>query len=510
MLNKKEYVKNFSWDFYSKLIIISYFVLQIIRWQILPQFMDIYYHFLTAWGFIQAGGYSGWDFWQYAPVGRIHIYPPLFHIILAFLIKLGISKVILAKFFEVIMPVIFLIVLWNLIRKNYNECLAFFVTVMFSSSFSFYLSLLNHIPATLAFILGFLAFDQLFQSKFLRASLMLALCFYTHIGVSWFFAFSFLFYSLFNKQHRKSCYIIFIFAFILSLPILLKQLAGIKFISSLGINLNEKYICQIKIIDYVLAIFGLILALRLDKKYHLFSSFLFASFIFLIYPYRFFSAEGYLPVILLSALFLYNLYEKFKHKRLYLKYLPILATVFILFFSPTVSMDRIEGKNKLSYKLHISDSAFMGMLLARGKSIWFPREYLSAADLIKNNSEEGDIVYSSLNIAGVILASMSGRSTANALFPEIHASRQFDPILASKIIVFAKDESPEWINRIINNYNLTKIGENKIFILYRNPFCYAKVNVKKASLSFLMIGLISAVFMLLLWLAKNYSKLIFI
>src|SRR3989338_2092984 len=104
--------KNIPWNLYSAVIIAIYAMLQVIRWPILPQFMDIYYHFLTAWGFNQANGYSGWDFWQYAPVGRTHIYPPFFHIILAFIMKAGISMTVLAKLCETVVPVIFIITLW--------------------------------------------------------------------------------------------------------------------------------------------------------------------------------------------------------------------------------------------------------------------------------------------------------------------------------------------------------------------------------------------------------------
>jgi hypothetical protein len=373
---------------------------------------------------------------------------------------------------------------------------------MFSSSFSFYLSLSNHIPATLALIFGFLAFGQLFQNRLLRSSLLLTLCFYTHIGVSWLFALSLLFYGLFNKEYRKSCFVVFISTFILALPILLKQLAGIRFISSLGFNLKEKYICKIKIIEYALAFFGLILAFKADKKYRLFASLFLTSFIFLVYPYRFFSAEGYLPIILLSALFLYELYERRKRKKPYFKYLPILVMVFVLFLSPTLAMDWSRGKEKLSYKLNIADSAFMGMVLVRASTIWFPREYLSAATLVKENSEEGDIICSSLNIVGLILGSISQRPTANALFPEIGASEKFDPIAVSKIIIFTQADDPRRLSQIVNNYKLIKIGENKIFILYKNPWCDTKVNIKKAVVSFWVIGLIGIVFMLLLWLAK--------
>ncbi len=53
---------NNPWGCFSKIIILVYIILQLLRLIILPQFMDIYYHLQVAWGFIQAGGYSSWDF----------------------------------------------------------------------------------------------------------------------------------------------------------------------------------------------------------------------------------------------------------------------------------------------------------------------------------------------------------------------------------------------------------------------------------------------------------------
>ncbi len=198
MINK--HLDNIPWNFLSKAIIISLLVLQSIRWLILPQFIDIYYHLLTAWGFIQAGGYTGWDFWQFAPAGRPHIYPPLFHLALAGFIKAGISPVILAKLCESLIPVAFLVTLWKFIKNNYGDELAFFVALVFLSSFSFYMSLINHIPATISLILGILSLGQLFKQKLLRASILLALCFYTHIGISWFFAVTFVSWGILSKE----------------------------------------------------------------------------------------------------------------------------------------------------------------------------------------------------------------------------------------------------------------------------------------------------------------------
>jgi len=211
------------------------------------------------------------------------------------LIKLGFSPAILAKFFEAVSPVVFLSVLWGFLRRNYDKHLAFFAIVTFTSSFSFYLSLLNHIPATLALIFGFLALDQLFQKRTLRSSLLLTLCFYTHIGIPWFITLAFLFYGLLSQQNKKPCFAILLLALAFSSPILYKQFCGLRFISAIGMNLNEIYLCQIKIIDYILAFLALIFSFKMGGKYRLFPSLFLASLIFLSYPYRFFALKGIWP-----------------------------------------------------------------------------------------------------------------------------------------------------------------------------------------------------------------------
>ena len=501
----KEEIKSFTWDFYSKLIIIIFAVLQIMRWRILPQFMDMYYHLLTAWGFNQSGGYSGWDFWQYAPVGRVHIYPPFFHIILSIFLKLGIDKIILAKTFETITPILFLITSYWFFRKNYGERLGFFILFAFSSSFSFYLSLINNIPATFALIFGILAFDKLFGENIIGAIMFSLLCFYTHIGASWFIIFSIFLYGLLDAKIRKRSLIIVITAVILSIPVIIKQFAGAKFIPLSGIN--EKYFCEFKTIEYLLALLGAAIILSKKNKYYLILSLFLASFIFLFYPYRFFSAQGYLPVILLCAVSLDFLYDSIKNRNVFLKVPTLaLALVFILIISPTISMYKNQIWEKLKYRIYFFDSAFVNMVLPQlneripSISLWHSDVYPATAELIRKNSVEGEIVYSTFPIVGVCLSSISERPSANALLPEVNPFKRFDPLVSSKIIIFGQDDSPELIEHLANKYNLTKIGENKMFILYKNNQCNTKINIRKASVPFWCIWIAGYVFIImLLW-----------
>lgn len=446
--------------------------------------MDTYYHIHTAWGFIKAGGYSVWDFWQYAPAGRPHIYPPLFHVLLATLIKLGVNKVILAKLLETVAPVAFLLVLWGFIRKNFGEELAFFVALVFGSSFSYYLSLIDHLPSTFALILGFFALGRLFQGKVASAIILLCLCFYTHIGVSWFLVLSVIFYGILNAEARKKCFLAASVSLALASPLILRQIVNLKYIENMGFSIPEAFVQRIKIIDYLLAVLGIAFVLRAEKIYRLFLGMFLASLIFILYPKRFFSYEGYLPVMLLSAFSWRTIYEKVLPKVKKSAYFFIPFVILVLVISPTLALNTGLKEIKEKAKLEFFNSAFLGMFFARGESIWFGQEYLSASAIIKENSADKEIVFSTLNNMGVALAAFSGRPTANALLPEIGPAKRLEPFLTSKIIVFMQDDDPGLINLAVSSYNLAKIGENKLFLIYKNPLSGRTAEFMRAPVPF--------------------------
>ena len=491
--------KRFSWDFFSVVILLFYALIPIARWPSLPQHIDIYYHILTAWGFIKSGGYTTWDFWQYAPIGRMHIYPPLLHIIMALFMKAGINGLFLAKALNVVMPVFFAATLWNFVRKNYSSSLAFWVLVCSSSSFSFYLSSVNHLPSTVSLILGIFALDKLLNRKPLQSILLFTLCFYTHIGTSWFFMASVILYGLFKSEDRASCLIIFLSTIALSIPILLQQLHALRYISFEGIN--ETFFREFKTIEYALAAAGLFLISRKDRRYLLFPAFFIASFIYIGYPSRLFSSEGYMPLVILAAVALDVICEKINKRKSHLNYIPICLGAFLLMISPTLSFEADE-LNRPCHKFYIFDSVIMHALFPDNnertisKSIWFEKYYLPAVEVIKKNCAADEIIYSGSDVIGVCLAGVSGRATANRLLAEIYPPGKDDPIASSKLIIMVKYNTPKWIGGAAKNYNLQKIWENEIFDIYRNRGECPKIQIKKAMVPFSAI-----VLLLIIWLA---------
>jgi len=496
MINK--YLSNISWDFLSKLTIAIFLTLQLVRWVILPQYMDVYYHLLTAWGFLQSGGYSGWDFWQYAPVGRVHIYPPLFHLILSLFMKLGLSQVVLAKVSEILFPWLLLLVTWKFTRKNYSSRLAFFVTILFFSSFAFYLSLLNHIPSTIALIFAVLSLGELLKNKLIRSAILLSLCFYTHIGVSVYLTIVFFILGIFSADKRKGILKVVIIAAVLAMPAVIKQLASLGSISALGYHLSGGYLLKLKFLEPLLALAGLAIAFRQRNRYALFLSLFISSFIFILYPNRFFCEEGYFALIFPSALTMDYLYTKIK-----LKYAVAGICAVILLFSPTLLLNLNHPKENWPPKVIFSDSAFAGMLFAKGQTLWFPNEYMEAASIIRENSKEGDIVFSTLNIAGLAVSSLSGRASANALLPEVREAHCFDPLLSSKIIIFTVIDEEDQVDNIVDFYKLSLIGKNKFFRIYKNTHSLVVNKVERASIPFWLIFIWGLVLILLYKFVKN-------
>jgi hypothetical protein len=477
--------KPVHWDFLSLLVLASCAVLQIVRWPMFPQFMDTFYHLHTAWGFNLAGGYSSWDFWQYAPVGRPHIYPPFFHIALALILKTGMPQIILAKLLEVTLPIILLASVWRLCRKRFGDDFAFWTSIAFVSSFGFFSSLANHLPSTSAFILGTLAVERMWRRDVLRAALLLGLIFYTHIGMAWFWALVMVGWGAVEKKSRRHTLLAVAMALVMAAPFLFAQAAGLAHIARMGYKLNESLALQLKPFNILLAVPGLILAIR-RKEYRFFLCVLLATLVFLPYPFRLVSAEGFFAIILLNAAALRAAWQKCSSDRVGRAVLTC-AVCALAVLSPTIARTPPVHGQKTYWKMEWFDSAPAGTLLAKGQQLWMPQQYVEAAQVIRQNTGSRDILVSSLDMFGVILAVVSGRPTANALLPEVKASRRFDSLAVSRMIVIPKDEDAGVVESAVREYNLEKIGENKFFLFLLNPSAQGSMLVRRATVGWPVI-----------------------
>jgi hypothetical protein len=227
---------------------------------------------------------------------------------------------------------------------------------------------------------------------------------------------------------------------------------------------------QIKIFDYILLSGGILFALKAKGKNYLFVCLFLASAIFLIYPHRFFQGEGYLPVIMLSALALSGVWERLNPG--FFRGVAFFAAAFALLYALPFLPLKKEG------------------MPHKNVTMWRPGDYFRAASLIRKNSENRDVVYCNMDYFALSLGVLSGRATANALFPEIAPSLEFDPLATSNIIVLTKDMDPLSLNLITGKYGLQRIGETRLFVVYRNNSTPFKAKIARSSVPFRQVILL--------------------
>jgi len=497
--------RQISWDFYAYAILAAFALLQLLRWGLFPIFLDIYYHLTVVSGFAKAGGYVTSAFWEYAPVGRVHLYPPLFHVLMLFAYKIGLSKLFIARFFSCLIYPAFLFVSWLLVKKIFNSRLAFFVILAASSCFGLYISVINLIPFSLGLLLGMLVLLCIEKKKALASGMILGLIFYTHSQAPWLVLLWVALYGLFNRQNFKICLKAIGLGLFLAMPILFHQFYNRHYFKF--INVMENFFLDINLLVYALAGLGLFIALKRKGEYRIFLCIVLGLLpLFFTHKLRYFSGIGLFGFVFLAGLGLDYIFQKVSRGADMLKQSLILVSIALAFyiFSPTLYIDRTAKTLRLGFfdttlanTLKGTERKFRSMEL----SIYYPKYEDEVVRIVEENSARDDIIWSDLNYFAGLISLFSGRATSTAMLSEVKPYTDFDPVKAARLIILFKEingsVSPRFMN-IIKDYGLRKIQETEIAFVYINPGTNAKEKIPKAlipdwalfSIFFIYLGLV--------------------
>ncbi|MBN3040053.1 MAG: hypothetical protein JW867_02895, partial [Candidatus Omnitrophica bacterium] len=404
-------------DIFSLGLILLLFIFSILKYSYLPQFLDSYYHLSVANAFIESKGWVGYSWWDNAPIGRPHLYPPLYHLILVLMKTLGLEGIKALKLSNIAILPLFFFSLWFVMRKIVNSRFAFFILLALSSSFSFYVSVTGNIPASLGLILGLFSWLFLKENKPLSSLLFLSLVFYTHAAISWVFLISFIFLAIFNKEYRKPALKIILACLLLSSAIIYHQLRHARFFEFK--LLYEARLIHFNIFLVLLCLVSLVFSYKKsDMATLLFCGFLIACVIvFFKYPYRIFNAQGMVGISLLAVLFIEKTLFSKSLKRT--RYLAIIIGSYLFILSSSLALDC------KSFKLEVFDSTYQSFISKKFiaskhfRSIYFPRYWLPAAKAITENSQKTQIIASNENYIAQLFSSLTSRPVATAMLGEI-------------------------------------------------------------------------------------------
>lgn len=462
------------WDIYAYCILGVILLFQVTNWFKMPLFMDCYYHLSVMRGFDDAGGWVGRAFWENAPVGRPHLYPPLFHLLEWTLFKTGLGPITIARLCDVSIYPLLLFVVWSTVKNVYSSRLAFFGLFLLSSSYTLYLAILNNTPFSLAFIFGILAFYSFKRSKYLATLLWLVLSFYTHSLMSWLAVLALFMDTLLRAQERRHFLKIFLAAVALASPLFIHQLRFLSFVKFF--RTNEFYFAELDLPVYLLALAGDFLVIKNRRSYSFFIA-LSASMAVLLWTNRdrFLSGQGLIPLMLLAAVAMDVVWEGLdKQGKMSLRVAFFAAAILVFhFFTPLVCFTPLKRGPNIIMTSWLRNQIGWGSAFtsSKEKTLYYPKFIQEIVRLIKQKTGQDDIIFSNYNYVGGMVAVLSHRATSDAMLPEIKPFQSFDEIGCARCILWFKspeEQFPQILTQLIDKYNLKKVGETELAFIYEN------------------------------------------
>ncbi len=143
---------------------------------------DCWYHLAVARKIEELDAIPLWDTWEFQPVGRPHLYPPLLHIMIAFFSKDAEHVIEGAKVLQIFLYPAALLTSWYFARLLFSSKIAFIALVILSMDATFLLLFIGIMPSSLV-NLFFPLLLITFLSKRLKSSvLLMVLCLYSHLS----------------------------------------------------------------------------------------------------------------------------------------------------------------------------------------------------------------------------------------------------------------------------------------------------------------------------------------
>ncbi|RJP27612.1 MAG: glycosyltransferase [Actinobacteria bacterium] len=294
-------------DILAAVFIAACIVLILVNISMYPVYLDIPYHMAVTRGFQEAGGITTWDFWDYAPAGRPHIYPPLLHVGMSMLQDIGLSAQATATLVCVIMFPLILLSLWWAMRKLFGSRAAFYALVLVGVPYAFFYQTGITIAASLVLALTPLIFLALEEDHKVASLALLAMCLYSHLILGHLVALALIIYLLHRREYWRRILFVVVGAYILYLPWGIVVLSNLGSFTASQPGLGGDF--ALHLLLWGLAAAGFVACYLRKKQYYLLPAYLLSMVpIVFFYSNRFWEGHVFLPLAMLGGVALDRLH----------------------------------------------------------------------------------------------------------------------------------------------------------------------------------------------------------
>lgn len=473
-----------TYDILSILVIGVLLVVILSRFDIYPVFVDIYYHMSVALSFGRAGGVVFWDFWEFAPEGRPHLYPPLLHCIMLFLSEFS-SDIAVGKFISFVMFPASQVTLWFFSREVYSRKTGFYALLILSSSMEYFRLQAITSAAALVLVLTPLLFYTFEKGKYIASVIILASCLYSHVGMGPVALCSFGVYTILHRERIKEAAKIIAASLVLYSPWGIHVLVNMESLSSGTVTSGYAFL----IFPWILGIFGASICIKKKKEFLIPVCILVCMLpIAFTYTGRF-TGHSVLPLAMLSGVSLAYLDEKMTGSR---KTVFVIGALLVLsLVAPTLAIQperkgtqpqergvRLQqgirpqqGMQPQSPKQQPQPSVKPGRITVKFPSLlvtlptlrsdsYLTPDNLEMAEIIKRNSQNTEIISTQGGMWGCFVTATTGRPQILGMWHEVASDFEPDPKSASLFVMPRGQRVPE---------QLVKIGETDKWTVYKAP-----------------------------------------
>ncbi|MDZ4859811.1 MAG: hypothetical protein SGI88_12610 [Candidatus Hydrogenedentes bacterium] len=163
---------------------------------------DSVYHLLVARRITELGAIPWWDDWQFAPLGRPHLYPPLFHLLLAGAAKLAGGDFITGfRWVESLALPFTFFSTWYLARWLFDARRAFVALLIVGTDYSLVFTSVMGTPSVLSTSLFSILIVFFLSGRWLVATAIAIMIVYTHLGVPTIMFGALTIFCVFNRRY---------------------------------------------------------------------------------------------------------------------------------------------------------------------------------------------------------------------------------------------------------------------------------------------------------------------
>jgi hypothetical protein len=360
--------------------------------------------------------------------------------------------------------------IYLVMRRLANPVAGMVALWMAMLSFAWMLQVAGALASGLALIELLWLMAAVHERRVLAASALLALMFYTHLGLSWVAVASLVCWVGLGAVPRGRVIPVVLGAgLLMAAPWIWHVASHAGRLQVAGRNENQTL--DVLPALYALAMYGGWICWRQRGAARLLPG-LWLGFCLMAPAFRFrwLSGEGLLPVILLAVCGLAPLVERVKG----------------------LGLPRWAGRVVVAGALALSPSVLVQE--SRMKTVWFdtaPFHLLYApvatpkvmdvrlhthrtvelARSVAQATQPGEILWSNASYAGGLVAALANRPTSSAMFYEVPPAKPFDQVGAAHWIVWFKIPMPDMppLQDLVDRYHLTLTAQDELAWMLRNP-----------------------------------------